>query len=57
MIIPLSASCARILTAEFQAGTVRKEYIARCKGIFPEYVLMMMSGKAMAALTQNEGKR
>ncbi|KAF8340950.1 tRNA-pseudouridine synthase [Amanita rubescens] len=36
MIIPLSADCARILTAEFQAGTVRKEYIARCKGKFPE---------------------
>ena len=51
MIIPLSADCARILTAEFQAGTVRKEYIARCNGIFPEYVLMTLR-KVMAALTQ-----
>lgn len=35
MIIPLSASRARLLTAEFMAGTVRKEYIARTKGQFP----------------------
>ncbi|KAF8633370.1 hypothetical protein AX17_004541 [Amanita inopinata Kibby_2008] len=35
MIIPLSADCARMLTAEFQTGTVRKEYIARCQGEFP----------------------
>ncbi|PFH52189.1 hypothetical protein AMATHDRAFT_39694 [Amanita thiersii Skay4041] len=37
MIVPLSADCARRLTAEFQAGTVRKEYIARCKGEFPVF--------------------
>ncbi|KAF8627646.1 hypothetical protein AX15_004340 [Amanita polypyramis BW_CC] len=36
MIIPLSADCARLLTSDFQTGTVRKEYIARCKGKFPE---------------------
>lgn len=35
MIIPLSADCARQLTLEFTAGTVRKEYIARVKGRFP----------------------
>ncbi|KIM40376.1 hypothetical protein M413DRAFT_178346 [Hebeloma cylindrosporum] len=35
MIIPLSVNCARQLTSEFSAGTVRKEYIARVKGRFP----------------------
>ncbi|KAF8190818.1 tRNA-pseudouridine synthase [Pholiota molesta] len=35
MIIPLSAACARELTKEFTAGTVRKEYVARVKGKFP----------------------
>ncbi|KAH9485609.1 hypothetical protein JR316_0002519 [Psilocybe cubensis] len=35
MIIPLSASRARQLTAEFMNGTVRKEYVARVKGKFP----------------------
>ncbi|TFK44971.1 tRNA-pseudouridine synthase [Crucibulum laeve] len=35
MVIPLSASRARQLTAEFMAGTVRKEYVARVKGKFP----------------------
>lgn len=38
MIIPTSASCARKVTNEFVAGTVRKEYVARCIGRFPEYV-------------------
>lgn len=36
MIIALSTECARNLTAEFTAGTVRKEYIARVQGEFPE---------------------
>ncbi|KAF9450108.1 pseudouridine synthase [Macrolepiota fuliginosa MF-IS2] len=36
MIIPLSADRARKLTAEFVAGTVQKEYAARCKGRFPD---------------------
>lgn len=36
MIIPLSADRARELTKEFVAGTVQKEYVARCKGRFPE---------------------
>ncbi|KAG7091304.1 hypothetical protein E1B28_010350 [Marasmius oreades] len=39
MIIPTSASCARKVTNEFVAGTVRKEYVARCIGRFPEEVL------------------
>lgn len=38
MIIPLSAECARELTTEFVAGTVQKEYVARCKGYFSELV-------------------
>ncbi|EED82536.1 predicted protein, partial [Postia placenta Mad-698-R] len=36
MIIPLSSSMANTLTQEFAAGTIRKEYIARCRGQFPE---------------------
>jgi len=36
LIIPLIADLARSLTAEFQNGTIRKEYIARAKGEFPE---------------------
>ncbi|KAG6918886.1 hypothetical protein DXG01_010950 [Tephrocybe rancida] len=35
MIIPLTVERARELTSEFMAGTVRKEYVARCKGEFP----------------------
>ncbi|KAJ8077417.1 hypothetical protein PM082_001847 [Marasmius tenuissimus] len=39
MIIPTSAACARKVTNEFVAGTVRKEYVARCIGHFPEEVV------------------
>ncbi|KIJ15658.1 hypothetical protein PAXINDRAFT_180656 [Paxillus involutus ATCC 200175] len=35
MIIPLNADVARSLTKEFMNGSVRKEYVARCKGEFP----------------------
>ncbi|KAF9021528.1 pseudouridine synthase, partial [Hymenopellis radicata] len=35
MILPTSADRARSLTNEFMNGTVRKEYVARCKGEFP----------------------
>jgi 23S rRNA-/tRNA-specific pseudouridylate synthase len=38
MIIPLSAECASIISKELIKGTVRKEYIARCRGKFPELV-------------------
>ncbi|KAJ8463436.1 hypothetical protein ONZ51_g10253 [Trametes cubensis] len=36
MILPLNATLAATLTDEFVNGRVRKEYIARCKGKFPE---------------------
>ncbi|PCH33259.1 pseudouridine synthase [Wolfiporia cocos MD-104 SS10] len=36
MIIPLSASMASTLTEEFAVRTILKEYVARCKGEFPE---------------------
>ncbi|KAL7277696.1 hypothetical protein ACG7TL_008629 [Trametes sanguinea] len=36
MILPLNAALANTLTQEFVNGRVRKEYIARCKGKFPE---------------------
>ncbi|KAI0629467.1 pseudouridine synthase [Trametes polyzona] len=36
MILPLNAALANTLTQEFVGGRVRKEYIARCKGEFPE---------------------
>ncbi|EGO26154.1 hypothetical protein SERLADRAFT_462897, partial [Serpula lacrymans var. lacrymans S7.9] len=35
MIIPLSSECAQAMSKEFMAGTVRKEYVARCRGKFP----------------------
>ncbi|KIJ66111.1 hypothetical protein HYDPIDRAFT_174808 [Hydnomerulius pinastri MD-312] len=35
MILPLNADLARSLTKEFMNGSVRKEYVARCKGKFP----------------------
>jgi hypothetical protein len=38
MIIPLSAERATRISKEFMRGTVRKEYIARCKGEFPACV-------------------
>ncbi|KAL1702828.1 pseudouridine synthase [Schizophyllum commune] len=36
MIIPLNADLARSLTKEFIEGSVRKEYVARVKGNFPD---------------------
>ncbi|KAE9402811.1 pseudouridine synthase [Gymnopus androsaceus JB14] len=36
MILPTSAACARRLTSEFVSGTVRKEYVARVNGKFPD---------------------
>lgn len=36
MILPLNATLANTLSKEFASGTIRKEYIARCKGEFPE---------------------
>ncbi|KIK60879.1 hypothetical protein GYMLUDRAFT_244033 [Collybiopsis luxurians FD-317 M1] len=36
MILPTSLECARRLTNEFVSGTVRKEYVARVNGKFPE---------------------
>ncbi|KAJ2918063.1 hypothetical protein MD484_g2398, partial [Candolleomyces efflorescens] len=40
MIIPLSPQRARLLTEEFTAGTVKKEYVARVRGKFPEEELV-----------------
>ncbi|TFK50721.1 pseudouridine synthase [Heliocybe sulcata] len=36
MILALSPACARTLSDEFVAGRVKKEYIARVRGCFPE---------------------
>ncbi|KAF4563075.1 RluA Pseudouridine Synthase [Pleurotus pulmonarius] len=36
MILPLSVERARSVSSEFMAGTVKKEYVARCKGEFPD---------------------
>lgn len=41
LIIPLNADLARSLTSEFMNGSVRKEYVARCKGEFPVCVSFM----------------
>lgn len=37
MILPLNAKLANTVTQEFMNGQVRKEYVARCNGKFPEY--------------------
>jgi 23S rRNA-/tRNA-specific pseudouridylate synthase len=37
MIIALTSRRAKLLCEEFVQGHVRKEYIARCLGKFPEY--------------------
>ena len=39
MILPLNPALATTLSKEFVNGEVRKEYVARCKGKFPEYVI------------------
>ncbi|KAL1945478.1 hypothetical protein VTO73DRAFT_2329 [Trametes versicolor] len=36
MILPLNAKLANTVTQEFMNGQVRKEYVARCNGKFPE---------------------
>ncbi|KAJ7072911.1 hypothetical protein C8F01DRAFT_1216338 [Mycena amicta] len=36
MILPLSSKCANRMAKEFEVNTVRKEYVARCSGQFPE---------------------
>ncbi|CAL1711603.1 unnamed protein product [Somion occarium] len=36
MIVPLSSTCANRLAVEFAAGDVKKEYLARVLGEFPE---------------------
>ncbi|KAM5537950.1 hypothetical protein V8D89_008426 [Ganoderma adspersum] len=36
MILPLNAALATTLSKEFVNGEVKKEYVARCKGKFPE---------------------
>jgi 23S rRNA-/tRNA-specific pseudouridylate synthase len=43
MIIPLSAERASSVSKEFMNGTIRKEYIARCKGEFSASVLRLGS--------------
>lgn len=36
MILPLNSALANTLSQEFVNGEVKKEYVARCKGKFPE---------------------
>ncbi|KAJ7125407.1 hypothetical protein C8R44DRAFT_831093 [Mycena epipterygia] len=36
MILPLSSKCAHTMAKEFEVNTVHKEYVARCKGKFPD---------------------
>ena len=49
MIIALTSRRAKLLSEEFVQGIVRKEYIARCSGNFPEYV-SAFPGHAWASL-------
>jgi len=47
MIIPLSAERASSVSKEFIEGTIRKEYIARCKGEFPACVPSLPSASIL----------
>lgn len=42
LILPLVSDLARTLGQEFVEGKVKKEYIARCRGEFPVYVLFKL---------------
>ena len=44
MILALTSTSARDLAKEFTEGKVRKEYVARVKGKFPEYVGRLQVG-------------
>ena len=39
MILGLSSKRAAVLCDEFFKGSIKKEYIARCAGEFPEYAM------------------
>ncbi|GBE78482.1 hypothetical protein SCP_0113710 [Sparassis crispa] len=62
MIIPISASRANLLAQEFAAGTVRKEYVARCRGRFPvdeitcEQPLLTVDRQIGLTIVHPEGK-
>jgi len=45
MILPTGVDLARKMTAEFTAGTVRKVYVARANGRFPEYDFVISLAK------------
>ena len=46
MIIPTTVEAARAMTDEFFNGTVQKEYVARCWGEFPAYVILRKNNLA-----------
>jgi 23S rRNA-/tRNA-specific pseudouridylate synthase len=48
LVLPLTSAGAAALSEEFREGRVRKEYLARVKGRFPECV-------ALVILLENDG--
>lgn len=42
MIMALTGPASRDLAQEFAEGTVKKQYVARVKGRFPEYVRRLL---------------
>lgn len=54
MIIPTSPARAREMTDEFTKGTVKKEYIARVKGKFPECVSRAVSSTSEGVLDSKQ---
>jgi 23S rRNA-/tRNA-specific pseudouridylate synthase len=41
MIMGLTGKASSYLAEEFREGTVKKQYVARVKGRFPEYVVSL----------------
>lgn len=56
MIIPLTSQCATKISKEFQDGTIRKEYIARCNGEFSVFVVNFIILLDATYLSNSSGK-
>jgi len=57
MIIGLTSACAKVLSTEFIEGRIKKEYIARCAGEFPECVFIRFAIEHAQANDAHEEER
>lgn len=46
MIMGLTGKASSYLAEEFREGTVKKQYVARVKGRFPEYVVSLAAPRS-----------